>query len=1558
MNLVNNQYKVEKFLKKENFEDYLIRDSLDKNNLKFMRIIEGEKNKELIDFYISDFIRIKNIRHKNILDIDAFGIVETINLKRNNLPLYYVISDKPPETTLNNIYSDLSFFERIEIIQQLISIIAYLHFRGFAYNHLDPSFIFYSREEGLKVNSLTSTIENYYVQTIDKFNEDFIAPSILIRKDTNNLKTDYYSLGMIMRYLLIEDYADEKSNLFLDDLNIKSEHRDLLKNIIDSLFEAYKNHEELSLTDIVDELNEVVGKKFNHEFKKDREHLHFKTKLIGREKELKYLDEIDERMKSNTLDFNGLIIKGTAGVGKTRLIREIAFRLMNKGRDVFKVSVDQTTSYDLDIIKIFLNIVTKDVGPSILERYRNPFEKFIPEKYDYTESYVNESSLQKIELYKLFNSICNYLKEISIRRPVYIVVDNIEKYNETFISLIDYLLQSLFSSKVFIIFASDKIEEEMSLVNQIKKWVDDELIEEITLENLNEKEIGDLVQNILGMSFVPVKFSSVLYEASKGNSRFLDLIIKEIYSNRELYISHKGRWYSEQDNYSDLSLPTDYNKTIIKQTKNISGDRLKVLKLVSIANESLSKSIIFNMLNFDIEHLDKIIYSLVNEQILVENSYENNFYYSFLSTELRSTVYYDIDEKEKKSLHKQLAEFLFNYKPSLIRDLVEEITYHLIRAGERKRAIDIAVEEASKFDNIYVDKAVSLWEMAYSMVKDINHEKKIEIIEKLTMINFHKFKVEELELYLDELLKEATRINNIKHIVKAKDYYAELYFRNNDMDKLKGILSEIDRISTENNYVEGKIICYSLRIRILIKDSGADRIKIKEMLENALELSKRNSITNYLGKIYFLHGLYFDINRNPLEAIDYYEKSIKYLEENGDIYETIKAINNIGYVLLEQIGDRERCFEYFNQGLKISSKYGFTHLESIFLHNIGEAYLNILQHEKAKEYTQKSISLAQANKDMSTIIVANCNMGRIYLMTNDYEKAYKTYVLIKNIFINDLITDTEIIIAYRNFLAEFYFNFGKFDLSIKYSNLAKEMSQDFSLNFYFKSIFRLIQIDYIRGSVNKDYIYKVLEEYNRDDISELYTWNLFILISIALNKYDIEFANELITHYHTLSKSGYPELIGDVAIILDAYMSNEDTKLTEIEEVLRQTENKKDYNIGLRYYIHLANLYKNKKKYKKAIRYNIKAFDEIYKVVDSVDDDDLNLSFVKNLNAQELKDNISEILDKYYGMNISSMKFEDINKDNFHDYFDLRPVIDSLTNNEINEIVEYQDDLGIENVDDLISRLDGDYLSNINLVLRYLGKETLAQRGFVVKYVDDSINLKPIVSLLEDDTKLPNEMILHQSLRQRGGFLYNFNSQGLSNNKYSTYIPSEARGVICIPITSKNNDGSKDFKSYSDGNQSNIYGYIYLETKHVLNRFDGERRELAYALSKLISLNIENENLRLNSTTDKLTSVYSRKYFEDSFERILEEYSKKQEDLSVLMLDIDRFKGFNDKYGHLKGDEVLAQVANTIRTTVNTNGIVGRYGGEEFIVLLWDCDLNKGIEIGEQIRRNIENTHI
>jgi diguanylate cyclase (GGDEF)-like protein len=116
---------------------------------------------------------------------------------------------------------------------------------------------------------------------------------------------------------------------------------------------------------------------------------------------------------------------------------------------------------------------------------------------------------------------------------------------------------------------------------------------------------------------------------------------------------------------------------------------------------------------------------------------------------------------------------------------------------------------------------------------------------------------------------------------------------------------------------------------------------------------------------------------------------------------------------------------------------------------------------------------------------------------------------------------------------------------------------------------------------------------------------------------------------------------------------------------------------------------------------------------------------------------------------------------------------------------------------------------------------------------------------------------------------------------------------------------------------------------------------------------ISNEMLKYIGLTDALTGVYNRRYMD---RRLLEEVARARRQsyrLSCMYIDIDHFKRVNDTFGHLAGDDVLREVAARIKAELRISDALGRFGGEEFVVLLIDADLESASMVAQRIRASV-----
>ena len=145
--------------------------------------------------------------------------------------------------------------------------------------------------------------------------------------------------------------------------------------------------------------------------------------------------------------------------------------------------------------------------------------------------------------------------------------------------------------------------------------------------------------------------------------------------------------------------------------------------------------------------------------------------------------------------------------------------------------------------------------------------------------------------------------------------------------------------------------------------------------------------------------------------------------------------------------------------------------------------------------------------------------------------------------------------------------------------------------------------------------------------------------------------------------------------------------------------------------------------------------------------------------------------------------------------------------------------------------------------------------------------------------------------------------------------------------------------------------------------FDERDIELLQAIAPQIAMAIDRATLRDKagqfeqlSVTDSLTGLLNRRYLQERLNEEVQRTRRHRSVMSVLMLDVDKFKSYNDNYGHPAGDEALRMVAGILKENLRGDDVAARYGGEEFAILLPQTTAEEAAVIAERIRRQIERT--
>jgi diguanylate cyclase (GGDEF)-like protein len=178
--------------------------------------------------------------------------------------------------------------------------------------------------------------------------------------------------------------------------------------------------------------------------------------------------------------------------------------------------------------------------------------------------------------------------------------------------------------------------------------------------------------------------------------------------------------------------------------------------------------------------------------------------------------------------------------------------------------------------------------------------------------------------------------------------------------------------------------------------------------------------------------------------------------------------------------------------------------------------------------------------------------------------------------------------------------------------------------------------------------------------------------------------------------------------------------------------------------------------------------------------------------------------------------------------------------------------------------------------------------------------------------------------------------------------PDPERPYICIPMTAQ-------------GTTLGVF-HVAAAGRVVEGKLDPDIRQLALWVAELLALSLANfrlrETLHVQSTRDSLTGLYNRRYMEETLEREIHRAMREGTSLGVIMIDLDRFKAYNDLNGHAAGDALLRSIADNLDANIRAEDVACRYGGEEFTIILPNASKDETRRRAEVLREQAPNVAV
>lgn len=192
----------------------------------------------------------------------------------------------------------------------------------------------------------------------------------------------------------------------------------------------------------------------------------------------------------------------------------------------------------------------------------------------------------------------------------------------------------------------------------------------------------------------------------------------------------------------------------------------------------------------------------------------------------------------------------------------------------------------------------------------------------------------------------------------------------------------------------------------------------------------------------------------------------------------------------------------------------------------------------------------------------------------------------------------------------------------------------------------------------------------------------------------------------------------------------------------------------------------------------------------------------------------------------------------------------------------------------------------------------------------------------------------------------------IGRSDHEVFIETEKSCPICESIKEERNfDGDLLFRR-KDG----TFLFVNVKVSHI--KTEEGVIETIVSFSDITLRKKLEEQLHIEAMTDPLTLLFNRRFLSSVLESLTETVKDRKRNLSLIMADIDNFKHINDTYGHEVGDEVLRELAKLLKVNLRDEDIVGRWGGEEFLIILVNTGLEDAIKVAEKLRKKISEALI
>jgi len=905
----------------------------------------------------------------------------------------------------------------VEIGIQVCSALSQAHQKNIIHRDIKPENIMVEESGSAKVmdfgiakfiDTATITREGEILGTVA-----YMSPQQAVG-DAIDFRSDIFSLGSVLYQLLTGKlpFTGEQpivivySLLNEEPMRIRELREDVPMELEQIVFKAlrktpqdrYQNISEMqkdleSFKDYLEgktekELLELVATE--EVFLESKEEL--SSDLVGRQKEFEFLKESMGKMLLR--EGSAVFIAGEAGIGKTRIVQELANCAREKnvryllGRCILG---EGSLPYQpfIEIIRKYLAL--KDI------KKETQLETFVTEKLPLLSGRmtilkvflnvtdVDESVLIRKE--QLWDAITKLIENISKERPVLLHLDDIHWADESSLQLLYYLARNSRNSRVLILctFRPEDVldtEKEHPFISVQREMRREGLYQEIKLQRLDQDDIKQMVTSVFPGFDFNHNLMRMLHQETEGNPFFVLEILK-LLKGEGVVEKENGGWILKKD-MEKFSIPNKVYDVVIRRVSKLEQQEKEILEVAAVDGEVFQSDSVSNCLNYNRIALLKTLQHLEKNHHLIKARERK---YRFDHSKIREILYQNIIPELRIEYHRLMGEYYQkNYRSQ--EEYVAIIAHHLYEGDQKEDALPYLISAGDAATKLFANQnALDYYQKALEVL-----EKEPEENESQLLILYHK----EAEVFAKlSKFKEGKELaeGSIVLARKLKDkkleggflrFLGDFNLRLAEHEDALVHFSDAIEIAqeTENKKLESMALAHSGNVYL----EKGDYDKALDYYHQALELNSkvkdlRNEAT-WLGNI----AIIYDVRGIYDSALEYYQKALEIAKKVGDKAGMGRHMQNKAIIFINR-GEFDAALSQFEQVLKIAQEIGDRRVEGIVLGNIGSVYCDKKEYDLSLRYYQRALEIAHKLGDIRFEGVWLGYIGISHFHKKEYEQA-------------------------------------------------------------------------------------------------------------------------------------------------------------------------------------------------------------------------------------------------------------------------------------------------------------------------------------------------------------------------------------------------------------------------------------------------------------------------------------------------------------------------------------------------------------------------------------------